>query len=177
MANEGNVENVCRQCMVERAKASMRSHSHMHKICVPIPEDSIWDMEAEWFWAEQQEDGTYELCNVPFYAYGLSMHDVVSVRSRSDGTLEFESVLKRGGHSTYRVIASKGLRSSKVKRMLAKIRKLGCDIEPANRVHAGIDVEPQADIYAVYSLLEKGERDGIWKFEEGYCGHTLKTDQ
>ncbi len=175
MADDGNLENVCRDCMVDRAKQSMESSATSHKICVRIPEDSGWKIAAEWFWAEKHEDGTYELCNIPFYAYGLSMHDLVHVRTREDGILEFADVARRGGHSTYRVIANESLDSPNVKSRLDDVRALGCEVEPANRIHAAIDVAPDADIHKVYSLLEKAEQDGIWGFEEGHCGHALRS--
>ena len=36
-----------------------------------------------------------------------------------------------------------------------------------------VDVPPKADIYEVYSLLEAGEQNGVWEFDEGHCGHPL----
>jgi hypothetical protein len=36
-----------------------------------------------------------------------------------------------------------------------------------------IDVPRQADVYAVYDVLGRGEKDGQWEFEEGHCGQLL----
>ena len=36
-----------------------------------------------------------------------------------------------------------------------------------------VDVPPDTDINVVYTLLDKGEKDGIWSFEEGHCGHSF----
>ena len=32
-----------------------------------------------------------------------------------------------------------------------------------------VDVPPSADIYAVYEMLERGENDNVWIFQEGYA--------
>ena len=40
-----------------------------------------------------------------------------------------------------------------------------------NTLLLAVDVPPGVDVYAAYTLLEKGEADGIWYFEEGHCGH------
>lgn len=40
-----------------------------------------------------------------------------------------------------------------------------------------IDVPPEADIHGVYSMLEDGEREGAWDFEEGHCGHPMVSKE
>ena len=54
------------------------------------------------------------------------------------------------------------------------LEKLGCTYERANRRLVAIDVPPRSDVYAVYAVLEDGEKDGLWEFEEGHCGHALR---
>ena len=52
-----------------------------------------------------------------------------------------------------------------------RLGELGCTYERATRRYVAIDVPPHADIYAVYQVLEEGERACQWEFEEGHCGH------
>ena len=43
-----------------------------------------------------------------------------------------------------------------------------------DRMLYAVDVPESEDIYAAYEVLKKGEREGIWLFEEGHVGHKLK---
>jgi hypothetical protein len=40
----------------------------------------------------------------------------------------------------------------------------------ANRLR----VPPNADVYAVHEVLERGGQAKRWEFEEGHCGHRLR---
>ena len=46
-------------------------------------------------------------------------------------------------------------------------------VEQATDRLLAIDVPPETDVHAAYALLEKGETDGFWDFEEGHCGHAV----
>jgi len=54
------------------------------------------------------------------------------------------------------------------------MERLGCTYENANSRLLSIDVPPSVDIYKAYSLLELGEKEGVWDFEEAHCGHPLR---
>jgi hypothetical protein len=47
-------------------------------------------------------------------------------------------------------------------------RELGCTYETANQKYLSIDLPPNTDVSRVYSLLNDGEKEGVWVFEEGY---------
>jgi hypothetical protein len=51
---------------------------------------------------------------------------------------------------------------------------LGCTYERATQRLISVDVPPTTDIYRAYDLLEDGERNQVWNFEEAHCGHPLK---
>jgi hypothetical protein len=58
---------------------------------------------TETMWAEAVGPGQYRLANSPFYAFGVSFED--TVLARREGTkLVFVETIRRGGHSTYRII-------------------------------------------------------------------------
>jgi hypothetical protein len=63
--------------------------------------------------------------------------------------------------------------------MLETMKAMGCDWERTNfrggELYA-LDIPPEVDIYKIYDVLEKGQREGSWLFEEGYVGHPLKGD-
>src|SRR5262249_37228317 len=63
---------------------------------------------CEWMWAEPAGAGLFRLSNTPFYAYGVSLGDVVSV-SQVDGLPVVDHIAERGGRSTYRLIKAASL--------------------------------------------------------------------
>lgn len=146
----------------------------MVKIKIPLPPNDPSGGEAEWVWADPAEDDTFVLRNVPTFANGISYGDTVRTRTE-DGVPVFESVVRRGGHSTYRIYAKSDRSNPDVVSVLQALEKLHCDLEPATDKIVNVDVLPEADIYAVYRVLENAEREGILEFEEGHCGHALRS--
>ena len=55
------------------------------------------------------------------------------------------------------------------------LEKSGCSYESmriklsiGQRVLFSVDVPPSADIHEIYDVLERGENDAVWRFQEGY---------
>lgn len=140
-----------------------------------ILEAEAWHGYAtETVWAEEIGGGRYRLRNAPFYAFGVSAEDVVFTKSDSEGRLIFAGVSLHGGHSTYRIIWLQPHDEVTFRNFWEPLEVLGCTYEQAYDYLLAVDVPPKADIYNVYQLLERGEAAGIWHFEEGHCGHTLR---
>jgi hypothetical protein len=149
------------------------SDNNLVKIKIPLDGKNLADADAEWVWAQPLGEGTYRVDNVPFYAKGLSCEDVVKAETE-DGALTLKGIVRHGGHSTYRVYANEGRTKPAVVSLLEKLKGLNCDIEPATDKLVGVDVLPEANIYAVYEALAESERSGVIDFDEGHCGHALK---
>jgi hypothetical protein len=149
-------------------------NSNLEKIRIGLPHGAWHGVEAEWAWGERIEDSIYALRNIPFYAMGLSYDDRVKVSD--DGSLNVLGVVARGGHSTYRIFAKKGHTNSRVQTLFKKLNELHCDIEIATKGLIAVDVLPEADIHEVYRALEKSEQEGVIDFQEGHCGHPLRTN-
>lgn len=133
--------------------------------------DDVYGVET--LWAAPLADGLYRLRNVPFLAYGYSEDDVVNVAYIA-GRLMVAGVTQRGGHSTYRVFLPAPMGEEEFAPLWEPLARLGCTYERANTRLIGIDVPPEADVYAVYAVLEQGEKATQWSFEEGCCGHPLR---
>src|SRR5579871_1210094 len=144
------------------------------KIKIPLPPNDPSGGEAEWVWAEPEGNNTYVLKNVPTFVKGLSYGDVVKTRIEDDVPV-FEDVVQRGGQSTYRIYANSDRRSPEVMKAIQTLEKMHCEMENATDKIVGVDVLPEADIYAVYKVLDDAERTGILEFQEGHCGHPLRT--
>jgi hypothetical protein len=145
------------------------------KIKIPLPPNDPSGGEAEWVWANPEGDDTFALRNVPTFAKGLSYGDSVKAKIE-DGVPVFDQVVRRGGHSTYRIYAKTSRESPEVLSVLNALQDMHCDLEPATNRIVNVDVLPEADIYAVYKVMDDAERAGVLEFEEGHCGHQLRSN-
>ena len=141
------------------------------KIVFNLPKND-GPVATESLWAEPLGANVYRVRNIPFYLYGFSQDDVVRAEE-SDGRLVVTGIVDRGGHSTYRIFLPEKTSEERFSKDWLRLGELGCTYERATRRLVAIDVPPHADVYAVYEALENGERDQIWEFEEGHCGHPL----
>jgi hypothetical protein len=129
-------------------------------------------MTGERLWATELGGGRYRIDNAPLYAYGVSYGDIVS--ADPDGEfLRFTGVVGRGGSSNYRILLLSPCNRSDFERYWARLEPLGCFYESSRdpeNVFA-INVPAEADISAVYAILEKGQTEGVWHFDEGNFEH------
>jgi hypothetical protein len=139
------------------------------KVIFPLDPNAWHGSATESVWAEPVKGGRYRLRNVPFYASGVSYDDVIEAVDDA-GHLVFTSVFDRGGHSTYRLLVN-GPHCDQFEAYWDRLAECGCTYERGHHPLIAVDVPREADIIEVYKRLEQGEADGVWGFEEGYCGH------
>lgn len=151
---------------------AVRKDPGLVRVTVILDPEDKQGFGSESLWAESLGQSRYRLRNSPFFAYGISNDDIV-LGKKEDGVLKVQGVLLRGDHSTYRLrLVNDSIDSALFLKHWEPLQKIGCTFEEGPVV--AIDVPPDADIYAVYRLLEEGEKMGIWQFEEGHCGHRLE---
>ena len=173
-ATKGNIGHSSMKKVIDHDLARP-NEKWLARICFPLTaEDSQDGVDAENLWSEDRGDGSYVIDNIPFYAYEISNGDLVSARD-VDGRLFFERVLERGGHSTYRVLVKNqaGFESDGFRRLWKSLQALGCSNEVAKCRWIAIDVPKISDPDAVCKILELGEEESVWTFEEAHCGHPL----
>jgi hypothetical protein len=140
---------------------------------------SDWHGHAsETLWASpivETEWRNFRIMNSPFFATGISNRDIVKASALdNDFILDFKEVVERGGHSTYMLLfKSTEARFSFYWNML---EKSGCSYESMSiklsigqRSLFSVDVPPSADLHEVYEILQRGEGDDVWIFQEGYA--------
>lgn len=158
------------------AAGGRRSGGGLVKISFTL-ESGAWHGSAtETLWAQKVADDRYRLRNTPFYAFGVSVEDVVFARDEG-GILSFDRVSLHSGHSTYRIIQLKGVSSERVEEYWKPIERIGCSYEEGSGGLRAVDVPPEVDVRKVYELLEQGEAEQVWGFEEGHCGHPIENEQ
>lgn len=122
-------------------------------------------------WVKKVGDGLYQLQNTPFFAKGLAYLDVVSARAEN-GRLVLGGVKDASRRSTYRVHVKAATPTPSVQPLFAQLMALGCTYESYVETLWTLfawDV-PASAVDAAYTILDTGEKQGIWAFEEGHYG-------
>jgi uncharacterized protein DUF4265 len=147
------------------------------RILVPLeryPEGDYPPFETETVWAHRVSGNQYRVDNIPFYAMNLSADDIVEVEpARTGGALaELKGVVKRGGHSTFRIIVHQDeitKQDALFNKLRDALKKLGCSCERANNVLWAIDSPPSVNPGAIRELLDIGDEANLWGYEIGYA--------
>lgn len=124
---------------------------------------------AELMWAEPCGSDRAILRNVPFYARGVAFGDLIATRiGEEDEAAVFEGVVRHNGHSTYRLVIIAEEPEAVFPEWWPRLADLGCTYERADRILIAIDMAPNVDVREAYRILETGEKEGVWDFEEGF---------
>lgn len=132
-------------------------------------EDGYPPIEVESLWGIRRSEGI-ELDNVPFFAKGVALGDIVKTTTAGDGALEFESVVRRGGHSTYRILLLKKYPDDPRRTMDELIAK-GLSVEEDAGLLA-VDLPPEIPLGPIRDFLFDGIDSGRWEVEEGHRAGT-----
>jgi hypothetical protein len=130
------------------------------------PEDQQ-GFETEGLWAERTGPNEFRILNSPFFVFGISAEDTVKAELH-DGTYKFDRVVRKGGHSTYRIFLQAGrtIHDEAFRERWNAIQALGGRFENANNRLLSVDLAPNVNVVKVYELLKQGESEGVWAFEE-----------
>lgn len=121
-------------------------------------------------------DDYFQIASVPFFLRNVSCGDIVKARTRvetevQDGEIfEFDSIVERGGHNTYRLLVKKQDASS----TMNELQKRGLAVEEESGGLLAVDVPPAVDQHAVDAFLVKEAELGRWQMQDGYL-HSIKT--
>jgi hypothetical protein len=155
----------------------MQPKDGLEKIRFQTDPEGLGGGSPERLWAKRlpSDRAHFELHNSPFYAKGVSYMDVIEAEEDPDcvGEFDYRRTLSSSGHSTYRILVPKN--SESFAPWWGKLATLGCTYEFADegtKLLYAVDVPPTANIFEVYQILEDGERQSVWAFDEGHCGHS-----
>ncbi len=140
------------------------SDKELTKVHVALPHHG--QIGGETFWAVPKDDDTFEIQNVPFFAYGLHFKDIVRATSDADGILQVREVVRRSGFDTVRVLFDEGL---PVDKALAEVEALKAhhDIS-AEHAHGrlfALCVRPTGDLERLRDALDALFDDGVLDYE------------
>jgi Domain of unknown function (DUF4265) len=81
---------------------------------------------SEQLWARKVGDDIFEVCCIPFFAYGLALGDLVQTRNDPQAEYLVDKVLERKGHTTYRISFQS---TDEWRSTIDELRDLGCFVE------------------------------------------------
>jgi hypothetical protein len=153
---------------------SASNDANLQKIRFYLPQEdedgARWPpCESEGIWAFALGDGLFRVDNVPFYAYGVNIDDIVRAEERGADVPVVAEVVRRSGHSTYRIWMEDEAASNE---MLAILKQGGCYIERADEQLAAIDIPPGPDAELLRRLIFAAREEGVWDVDEGYWAGT-----
>lgn len=117
------------------------------------------DVGYENLWATPLTRKRYRLESIPFFVYGVSMHDIVTASPDDDGVLQFGRVLKSSGNRTLRARSDDLAKSARLrKKIVADLTRLGSNVEELRSRLLGINVPPTVDLETVKDYLTNDAR-------------------
>lgn len=111
------------------------------------------DFDTEQLWTRRLDDGTCELCCVPFALYDLFLGDIVEV----DDGLELTRVIRRSGHYGFR-IATNTVQDQDA--IAEQLHHIGCLTERFSSHLLAVDADDESSAQQVASLLSEAEKKG-----------------
>lgn len=134
------------------------------KIVFDLP--NHWAIGSESVWARPLGNDTYEVRNVPFYAYGVNFLDVVHATAEAPDQLPVARHLVRsGGHTTVRLFFSEKVSRKQAVDLLDAMKPMHVSYEGANARYVALDLAPEADIAGVRRHLDGLETMGFLEYE------------
>jgi hypothetical protein len=154
--------------------------SQKHKLPAPNPE-----LVEVWFKIEKDSDGYpetkswegmlahpegshFQLISVPFYLKNVSRGDLIAA-SRGE-FLEFNDVVSRGGHNTYRLLL-KQLQPDDPFRTISELVKRGLTVEEEYGFFLAVDVPPTVDQKNIDSYFVEETQGKRWEMQDGFLSN------
>ena len=142
----------------------MNDNNELMKLHIDLP--NHWATGGESLWVKPLGNDMYELDNVPFYAYGLNLGDVVRAEQiESSLKPQVVEVHSRSGHATLRVFFPKHLQNDRQAEILDSLAPHGVTAERATRSLVALDLAPGSSMSEVRRMLDELESDGLLSYE------------
>jgi hypothetical protein len=137
-------------------------------------ENSDGGTEVESMWAIERQGG-YEIDSIPFRVMSIAQGDLVAVRRDADGLMWFVRVLAPSGHSTIQILFRS---AEEVESFRADLARLGCASEGSDLPELiAVDVPPSVKYEELKALLDAGEREGRFEYQESCLGGSLPNSE
>ncbi|MFF4583646.1 DUF4265 domain-containing protein [Streptomyces sp. NPDC001373] len=124
---------------------------------------------VESLWAVDLGDGSVRLDNTPWFVRGVASGDIIRVEPDEEGLRWAGETVRASEHCTIRLIVLKDSGSVAARQTVLKtFHRLGTTGEGIGQFRmVALDVPPDAELPRIRKLLEHGEAEGWWHWEEG----------
>lgn len=125
--------------------------------------DGYPPMDTESVWAQEADDGTYVLDNIPFFATEATLGDRVRATEES-GELFYTSTAEESGNSLLRVVLFDDYDSSELR---SQLKNMGCSSEQSHIPSLiSVNIPRCVAIDEVRGILQIGSEQGFLDYEE-----------
>lgn len=140
--------------------------SNSVKISIELDKDSWHGKTIERMWAKKLDANLYQLDNIPIFAKGISYLDIFTVLNNKDDLI-LDSIVKKMGHRTYRVVFEEDVNSDIRNLCLEKLEQYASfEFHEEMDIYA-FDIETIQDDENFILTLDKFESEKILDYEEG----------
>jgi hypothetical protein len=128
-----------------------------------------------------ERDDYFQIESIPFFLKNVSLGDIVRARTVTNSEIdegevfEFDTVLDRGGHNTYRLLLKKK-HPDDPQFTENELLKRGLAVEEQDGDFFAVDVPPSVDQKAIDEYLVNERKAGRWELQDGYL-QSIKTTQ
>jgi hypothetical protein len=143
------------------------AEKQINKIVVPLHEE--WHgFSSETLWGEKVDADIYRIDSIPFFANGISLDDIVKVKTDKDKRLLYQKTISKGKNCTYRVFFNEDINPQERSKYLNLLHDYG-DIEYYEEKDLYALSVLKQKVHELYKILVQFEKDKILDFEEGDC--------
>ncbi|MEV8390463.1 MULTISPECIES: DUF4265 domain-containing protein [unclassified Streptomyces] len=132
-------------------------------------EDGWPPVSVESLWAVGLGDGIVRLDNTPWFVRGVASNDIIRVEIDDEGVYWADETVQASENCTVRLVIMKDGGSAATRQtVLETFYRLGTTGEGNEQFRmVALDVPPDADLPRIRKLLDHGEAQEWWHWEEG----------
>ena len=123
------------------------------------PKEKVWEQ----LWARKLDNGFYEICCIPIFAYGLALGDLVEI----DQGFMISNISQKSGRVAIRVWLNEQIPQEKREELTEQILSLGCLLEWYSKHLLGVDSDSQIKTEFLIKILETYQKERQIEFEFG----------
>lgn len=137
------------------------------KVLCDIQSDNPGEAEVESLWAIACDEG-YQLDNIPFYAKGVALNDLVDAKEVG-GCIRVTKLLQPSGHSTVQIWFT---HLESIESTRDQLKKNGCNSEISDKPRlVAVDVPPSVKYSEIKRFLDEGVTEKKWDYQEACLGY------
>lgn len=135
------------------------------------PQSKNWEQLLAWPMLES--DRCFSIESIPFFVKGISRGDIINVKVSENSDVqegeffEFESIVQRGGHNTYRLLLREK-HPEDPERTKKELLAKGLAVEIEDDDFFAVDVPPTVNQKEVDDFLIYESQIGRWGLEDGF---------